>query len=74
MRSKLSRLSGLDILLFGLGAVCLCVWVVVGVGLYRYGLYGWPVWWGGQVGGVGAFLLITALARVIRRNRAKRKT
>lgn len=71
MRSGLSRTSAIDRLLLGLAAVCLCTWGVVGLGLYKYGLFGWPVFLGGLVGGLGMFLLATGLARIRWRNGAK---
>ena len=67
MRAALRHLSAVDRLLFGIAAVCLCGWVVVGIGLYRYGLQGWPIFWGGQLGGVGMVLLIVGIFRVRRR-------
>ena len=66
------RIGVTDFVLFGLAAVCLCGWVVVGVGLYRHNLTGWPIWGGGNLGGLAVIFFVAGVARV-RRNRGKRR-
>ncbi len=63
----------IELFLFGAAGVCLCVWVVAGVLLLQHRLVGWPVWWGGNLGGIGVILLVAGAGRVVIRNRAKPK-